>query len=96
MYFGDSQDVLMVYRWVIKQRETRDNDYYIETLYTYIKHNIHIIYIHIIYTYYIMTHYIQPPTSDYIQTQSTQNLSKSNTGKQIFKVVRTEDSQNGT
>ena len=47
------------------------------------------------YTYYIMTH-IQPPTSDYIKTQSTQNLSKSNTGQQIFKVVRTEDSQNGS
>lgn len=45
MYFGDSQDVLMAYRWVIKERETRDNDYYIETSYTHIIHNIHIIHI---------------------------------------------------
>ena len=45
MYFGDSQkDVLMVYRWGIKERGIENNDYY--------------------------THYIQPPTLDYIKTQT--------------------------
>lgn len=59
MHFGDRQDVLMIYRWVIKERETRDNDYYIETLYTYIIYMYDIIYhiydiiYHIYYIIYI-------------------------------------------